>query len=124
MKVKELSPASRRVDIRLRILSVEPPRDVQTRYGPARVTTALAGDETGTVKLSLWNEDVDRITENAIVDVHNGFVKSFRDELELSPGKFGELATIQDPQFPSREQITGDEGKAEERPVKRSAGRK
>ena len=124
MKVAELSPASRRVDIRLRILAIEPPRDVQTRYGPARVTTALAGDETGTVKLSLWNEDVDRINQDAIVDVHNGFVKSFRDELELSPGKFGELATVEDPQFPSRERIMGGEGKSDERPTKRSAGRK
>jgi len=124
MKVTELSPASRRVDIRLRILSIEPPRDVQTRYGPGRVTTALAGDETGTVKLSLWNEDVDKINENAVVDVHNGYVKSFRGELELSPGKFGELATVEDAQFPTRERIMGGEAKAEERPAKRSAGRK
>jgi len=124
MKVAELSPGSRRVDIRLRILSIEPPRDVQTRYGPARVTTALAGDETGTVKLSLWNEDVDRIDENAVVDIHNGFVKSFRGELELSSGKFGELATVEDLQFPSRERITGGETKAEERPPKRPASRK
>lgn len=105
MKVHELSSASRRVEIRLRILSLEPVREVQTRYGKARVTTALAGDETGTIRLSLWNDDIDRVDEGVIVEVHNGFVKTFRGEMELSSGRFGELVLVEDPDFPSREEI-------------------
>lgn len=105
MKVNELSSASRSVDIRLRILSLEPVRDVQTRYGKARVTTAQAGDETGTIKLSLWNDDIDRVDEDVVIEVKNGFVKSFRDEMELSAGRYGEIAIIDDPKFPTREDI-------------------
>ncbi|MFW9831885.1 MAG: OB-fold nucleic acid binding domain-containing protein [Candidatus Thorarchaeota archaeon] len=105
MKVHELSSASRRVDIRLRILSLEPVRDVQTRYGKARVTTAQAGDETGTIKLSLWNDDIDRIDEGTVVEVQNGFVKMYRDEMELSAGRYGEIVIIDDASFPSREEI-------------------
>jgi len=63
MKVHELSSASRSVNIRLRILSLEPVRDVTTRYGKARVTTAQAGDETGTIKLSLWNSPLDAMEQ-------------------------------------------------------------
>lgn len=109
MKVSELTSASRSVDIRLRVLSMEDPREVRTRYGKARVTTALAGDETGTIKLSLWNEDIDRIMEDVIVEIKNGFVKTFRGELELSSGRYGELAIVEDPEFPSREDIMGKE---------------
>ncbi len=105
MKVHELSSASRRVDIRLRILSLEPVRDVQTRYGKARVTTAQAGDETGTIKLSLWNDDIDRVDEGAIIEVHNGFIKTFRGEMELSAGRYGEIVVVEDAEFPSREEI-------------------
>lgn len=105
MKVHELSSASRRVDIRLRILSLEPVRDVQTRYGKARVTTAQAGDETGTVKLSLWNDDIDRVDEDAVIEVHNGFIKTFRGEMELSAGRYGEIVIVEDTEFPSREEI-------------------
>lgn len=109
MKVSELSSASRQVDIRLRVLSMEPPREVRTRYGKARVTTALAGDETGTIKLSLWNEDIDRLMEDLIIDVKNGFTKTFRGELELSSGRHGEIAIVEDPEFPSREDILSKE---------------
>ncbi len=109
MKVSELTSASRRVEIRLRILSLESPREVQTRYGKARVTTALAGDETGIIKLSVWNEDIDLIDEDTVVEIHNGFVRSFRGELELSAGKFGELVVIDDPKFPTRDQIMNGE---------------
>ena len=105
MKVNELSSASRRVEIRLRILSLEPVREVQTRYGKARVTTALAGDETGTIRLSLWNDDIDRVDENTIVEVQNGFVKTFRGEMELSAGRYGELVLVDDTEFPKREEI-------------------
>jgi len=109
MKVNELSSASRRVDIRLRILKIETAREVSTRYGKARVMTAVAGDETGTIKLSLWNEDIDQIMEDVIVEIKNGFVKTYRGELQLSSGKFGELIIVEDPKFPSREEIPIEE---------------
>ncbi len=105
MKVYELTSASRSVNIRLRILSLAPVRDVQTRYGKARVTTAQAGDETGTIKLSLWNDDIDKVDEGAIVDVENGFIKTFRGEMELSAGRYGTIALADDPEFPSKEDI-------------------
>ncbi|MFX1563041.1 MAG: hypothetical protein ACFFDP_07010 [Promethearchaeota archaeon] len=114
MKVNELTQQSRRVDIRLRILKIEPAREVSTRYGKARVMTALAGDETGTIKLSLWNDDIDQIGEDVIVEIKNGFVKAFRGELQLSAGKFGELAIVEDPKFPSREEIPIEEELEEE----------
>ena len=105
MKVQELTSASRRVDIRLRVLTLEPVRDVQTRYGKARVTTAQAGDETGTIKLSLWNDDIDKVDEGVIIEVENGFIKTFRGEMELSAGRYGSIAIVEDPEFPSREDI-------------------
>ena len=105
MKVHELNSASRSVNIRLRILTLEPVRDVQTRYGKARVTTAQAGDETGTIKLSLWNDDIDKVDEGVIVEVENGFIKTFRGEMELSAGRYGTIALVEDPEFPSKEEI-------------------
>ncbi len=114
MKVSELSSSSRRVDIKLRILSVETPRDVRTARGGARVATALAGDETGTIKLSLWNDDIDQVFEDAVIQITNGYVKTFQGEKQLSSGIYGELAVVDDPMFPSREAIMSGETPVEE----------
>ncbi|MFX0168095.1 MAG: OB-fold nucleic acid binding domain-containing protein [Candidatus Hodarchaeota archaeon] len=105
MKVHELTSASRSVNIRLRILTLEPVREVQTRYGKSRVTTALAGDDTGTIRLSLWNDDIDKVDEDTILEVNNGYVKSYRGELELSAGRYGEIVLVDDEGFPSRDEI-------------------
>ena len=105
MKVHELSSAARSVEIRLRILTLEPVRDVQTKYGKQRVTTALAGDETGTIKLSLWNDDIDKVDEGTVLEVQNGYVKTYRGEMELSAGRYGEIVLVDDEAFPSREDI-------------------
>jgi len=113
-KVSELTSAARRVDIRLRILSVELQREVRTARGRARVATVLAGDETGTIKLSLWNDDIDLVEEGCVVEIHNGYVKTFRGEKELSPGLYGELVRVDDPNFPSREEILATTGKDKE----------
>ena len=110
-KVQDLTSASRRVDIRLRILSVESHREVRTARGRARVATVLAGDETGTIKLSLWNDDIELAEEGCVVEIHNGYVKTFRGEKELSPGLYGEIVRVEDPNFPSREEILASEEK-------------
>ncbi|MFX1475052.1 MAG: OB-fold nucleic acid binding domain-containing protein [Promethearchaeota archaeon] len=112
MKVSELTSSSRRVDIKLRILSIETPRDVRTSRGSARVATATAGDETGTIKLSLWNDDIDLVSEDSVIQITNGYVKTFQGEKQLSSGIYGELVVVDDPMFPSREAIMS--GTAEE----------
>ena len=114
MKVSELASASRRVDIKLRIISVEEARDVRTSRGSARVATALAGDETGTIKLSLWNDDIDKAFEDAVIQITNGYVKTFQGEKQLSSGIYGELTIVDDPAFPSLEAITSGETPSDE----------
>jgi replication factor A1 len=113
MKVSELTSSSRRVDIKLRILSIETPRDVRTQRGAARVATALAGDETGTIKLSLWNDDIDLVHEDAVIQITNGYVKTFQGEKQLSSGYYGELSVVDDPMFPSREAIMSETAEQE-----------
>jgi replication factor A1 len=84
---------------------LENAREVQTRYGKARVATAQVGDETGTIKMSLWNDDIDKVDEGTIIEVENGFIKTFRGEMELSAGRYGSIALVDDSEFPSREEI-------------------
>jgi len=93
MKIKELRDGMRRVDIVAKVIDISEPREVQSRYSGQtfRVADATIGDETGTIKLVLWNEQIGRVNVNDNISIANGYVKSFRGEIQLNVGKYGKL---------------------------------
>ena len=52
---------------------------------------AVVADETGSVKLTLWNEQIDQINVGDNIKIENGYVTSFKSEIQLNVGKFGKL---------------------------------
>lgn len=68
-------------------------REVRSRFGDKtyNVATAIISDETGSIKLTLWNEQINQVNVNDKVKVENGYVTSFRGEIQLNVGRYGEL---------------------------------
>lgn len=93
LKVKELHDGMKRVSIQARVTEKSDPREVTSRFKDQtyRVATALIADETGTVKLTLWNDQIEMVNVNNVVKIENGYVTSFRGEIQLNVGKFGTL---------------------------------
>jgi len=96
MKIGELKPGMRRVDVvGAKVLEISAPREVTTRAGEqSRVAEAMVSDDSGTVKLTLWNEQIDQVKVNNSVSIENGYVTSFRGETQLNVGRYGKL-TVQ-----------------------------
>ncbi|MEM2896565.1 MAG: OB-fold nucleic acid binding domain-containing protein [Candidatus Bathyarchaeia archaeon] len=93
MKISELKPGMKKVDLKGKIIELSEPREVVTRFGGlSRVATAVLADESGSIKLSLWNEDIDKVSVNDEIAIENGYVTSFRGEIQLNVGKYGKLS--------------------------------
>ena len=95
MKIVELKPGMRRVDVNGKIVQIDGPRDVQTKFGPGQVATATLQDDSGTVKVTLWNENISKVSLNDMVQIENGYVDSFRGELQLNVGRYGKLTKVE-----------------------------
>ena len=95
MKIAELKPGMRAVNVAGKITNMEQPRDVQTKFGPGQVTTATLEDDSGTVKVTLWNEIISKVSLNDSVQIENGYVDSFRGELQLNVGRYGKLTKVE-----------------------------
>jgi len=92
MKIAELRAGMRRVDISAKVTEVSDTRDVTTRTGEQmKVATAVVNDESGSVKLTLWNEQIGQVRVDNTVKVENGYVTSFRGEIQLNVGRYGKL---------------------------------
>lgn len=95
MKISELKPGMKRIEIAAKVLSISDAREVTTRAGEqSRVAEAIVTDDSGTVKLTLWNEQIDQVKPNNNVAIENGYVTSFRGETQLNVGRYGKL-TVQ-----------------------------
>jgi len=95
VKIAELKPGMRAVNVAGKITNVEQPRDVQTKFGPGQVATATLEDDSGTVKVTLWNELISKVSLNDSVQIENGYVDSFRGELQLNVGRYGKLTKVE-----------------------------
>lgn len=90
--VSDLRPGMKRVSLKAKVLEIAKPTLVFTKYGNyAKVANALVADETGAIKLCLWNEQITSISVKDMVQIENANVSMFRGERQLRIGKHGTL---------------------------------
>jgi len=91
MKISELKPKDGNVDVEGEIKSIDEPREFQKFGKVGRVANATMADDSGEIKLTLWNEDIDKVKVGSKVKITNGFVNEFQGEKQLTSGRFGKL---------------------------------
>jgi len=93
LNINELRDGTKRVNVEARVVTKENPREVQSRYKDEtyRVASAVVEDDSGNIKLTLWNEQIDQVRVGDKIKIENGYVTSFKGEIQLNVGKFGKL---------------------------------
>jgi replication factor A1 len=96
LKINELRDGMRKVDIEANVIEKSDAREVRSRYTNEtfKVADATIEDETGTITLTLWNEQIEQVNIGDRVKIENGYIKSFRDILQLNSGKYGSLTVL------------------------------
>jgi replication factor A1 len=93
-KISDLKIGQGSVDIEAEVKSVEEPR-IFNKFGrELKVMNAVISDDSGEIKLTLWNEDIDKVKVGSKVKITKGFVNEFNGEKQLTAGKFGKLEIL------------------------------
>ncbi len=75
------------------------------RKGEPRTVTKKAGgeidvcdayfvDDAGEIKLTLWGDDIPKISDGSKVKITNGYTNTFKGEVSLTKGKYGKMEVI------------------------------
>jgi replication factor A1 len=93
LNIRDLRNGMKRVSIEAKVTEKSDTREVQSRFKDQtyKVADAIIADETGSIKLTLWNEQIDQVNVDDAIKVENGYVTSFRGEIQLNVGKYGKL---------------------------------
>ena len=72
------------------------PRTVSSRKTgeELKLVDVVLTDDTDSIKLVLWNDQIRQIDGDSRIRIENGYVKEFRDELQLGISEWGMIITL------------------------------
>ena len=88
MKVDELTPRTSRINMPVKVLSLDEPRSMDNG---TMICEGLVGDETGTVIMSFWNDEIEEIDNGMTIELKDARANLVRGYLRLSLGKHGSM---------------------------------
>ena len=91
MKISELTPGTGNVELEVEVAGIEQPREINKNGRVLRVANATLKDDSGTISLVLWNDNIDKIQEGSKIKITNGYVNTWQDKMQLTLGKFGKM---------------------------------
>ncbi|MFA4946018.1 MAG: OB-fold nucleic acid binding domain-containing protein [Candidatus Micrarchaeia archaeon] len=94
MKISELSPGIGNVELEAEIVGVEAPREINKMGRNLRVANVTLRDDSGTITLVLWNDNIEKVKEGDRVKITNGYVNTWQDKPQLTLGKFGKIEVL------------------------------
>jgi len=92
VQIKDLRVGMKKVNLKAKVVEVSKPKSVVTRFGNcASVANAMVSDDTGKIKLCLWNDQINAVAVGDTLQIENARVSSFRNERQMRVGKNGVL---------------------------------
>ena len=95
MEIKDVQPNKGNIDIVAVVTNKDEPRTFEKFGRSGQVCNAKIKDDTGEITLTLWNEDIEKVNVGDKIHLENGWCSEFRDERQLSTGKFGKIEIVE-----------------------------
>jgi replication factor A1 len=95
-QINDLRAGMKRVNVKAAVLEMPKPAQVHTQFGnTVMVVNAVVRDETGKIRLCLWEGQIGSIGMGDNIELKNAQVCVFRGEKQLRLGKNGALTVLQ-----------------------------
>lgn len=97
VKIKDLKPFENRFRLQFKVINKSDEREITNRnneFETHRISDITVADETGSILLSAWDDDISLLEEGSFFKIENGYVNIYRDSMRLSRGKFGNFSPI------------------------------
>jgi len=101
VKIGNLTQYSRKVYTVAKVISKTEEREVTSRSDMSthRVAEALVADETGSIYLTLWDDVLDQVEDDQILNIKDAYVNLFRGSMRLNLGRYGSYELLDEAPF-------------------------
>jgi replication factor A1 len=95
LRIADLKGEQSRVDVEGEIVDKGETRTVNLRAGgSSTVADATLRDDSGSIKVSLWGDQINMVDVGDRVRIENGYTRAFRGEVQLNIGRYGKLVKL------------------------------
>lgn len=86
LKISDLRSGMKNVELEAQVQTIPEPKQVSSRKTgePLRVAHALIQDDTGSITLNLWNEQIQQVKAKERIRIEDGYVTTYRGMIQLS----------------------------------------
>ncbi len=95
--VKDMTENSKNVNATLKVLEIGEVKDITSRFGDKRVCEVKVADATGSIILSLWDDQIGKIAAGDTISIMNGYISVVRNSMRLNIGKYGKMLLSEEP---------------------------
>ena len=96
-KIGDLRYGMKGIDLKAKVIKIPPALNVLTRFGTsAFVSNVTIADDTGSIRLSLWNEQINTVHVGDEVELKHCYIFRYRGEPQLRLGRKGILSVVED----------------------------
>lgn len=105
LKIENIVPGMRKVQLKSKVVDIGEEREFDKDDGSkGKVRNLVLGDETGTIRMPLWNDQTElgnKLNKKDIIKIKNGYSReSNRGNVELKIGNTTEIKKVEDKDFP------------------------
>jgi len=94
MNISEIQARQGKIDVEAEVISKDEPREFEKSGNKGKVCNCTIKDDSGNIKLTLWDDHCDKVKIGDKVKITNGYCNEFQGEKQLTAGKFGKLEVI------------------------------
>ena len=88
---KEAKQIRTGITIEAKIRDKAEPREVTTKFGQTKVCDAYLEDDSGSIKFTIWGDDIQKVKNGDLVKIENGYTTEFRGEVQLNKSRTGKM---------------------------------
>ncbi|MCK4967847.1 MAG: hypothetical protein KAS12_02225 [Candidatus Aenigmarchaeota archaeon] len=100
LKINNIVSDMNKVEFMGKVIFKSEVKEFTNKNGSGKVANIILGDETGTIRLSLWNEKtdaVDKINTDEVLEILGGYTKKdYRGNPEVRLTKYGNIRKVDD----------------------------
>ena len=94
MKIADLKNNMKNIELEAEVIEIGPVREFERMGKPGKVGQATIKDKTGSISLTLWNEQCDEVSKGDKIKITGAKTTEWQGKLQLSTTFNGEINKI------------------------------
>ncbi|TAN42606.1 MAG: single-stranded DNA-binding protein [Candidatus Methanoperedens sp.] len=89
--INDLNENSKNVNATIKVVEIGEAKNIPSRFGDKQVCEVKVADASGSILLSLWDDQIGKIAVGDTLSIQNGYISIVRNSMRLNIGKYGKM---------------------------------